>query len=68
MVRNRLRRRLRALLATRLPLLPGSAALVVRALPGAGELDSPALGAALDAALGVSSGRDGTRTPTVVRS
>ena len=49
--RNRLRRRLRALLAPRLPLLPPSAALVVRALPGAGDLDYAALESALDSAL-----------------
>lgn len=50
-VRNRLRRRLRALLAPRLRRLPAATTLVVRALPGAGELDSAALAAALDAAL-----------------
>lgn len=50
-VRNRLRRRLRHLLRTRLDLLPPGTRLVVRARPGAGELDSAALGRLLDAAL-----------------
>ena len=50
-VRNRLRRRLRHLLRTRLPGLPAGTRLVVRARPGAGELDSAALGGLLDAAL-----------------
>lgn len=50
-VRNRLRRRLRHLLRSRLVGLPVGTRLVVRARPGAGELDSAALGALLDAAL-----------------
>jgi ribonuclease P protein component len=50
-VRNRLRRRLRHLLRTRLATLPPGSRLVVRARPGAGELDSAALGRLLDAAL-----------------
>ena len=50
-VRNRLRRRLRHLLRVRLSSLPAGARLVVRARPGAGELDSTALGRLLDAAL-----------------
>jgi ribonuclease P protein component len=50
-VRNRLRRRLRHLLRDRLAALPPSARLVVRAGPGAGELDSAALAALLDRAL-----------------
>jgi ribonuclease P protein component len=50
-VRNRLRRRLRHLLRARLDLLPAGSRLVVRARPGAGELDSAALGRLLDAAL-----------------
>ena len=50
-VRNRLRRRLRHLLRDRLATLPPGARLVVRARPGAGELDSAALGRLLDAAL-----------------
>ncbi|HEU0131287.1 MAG TPA: ribonuclease P protein component [Mycobacteriales bacterium] len=50
-VRNRLRRRLRHLLRARLATLPPGTRLVVRARPGAGELDSAALGSLLDAAL-----------------
>jgi ribonuclease P protein component len=50
-VRNRLRRRLRHLLRTRLAALPPGSRLVVRARPGAGDLDSPALARLLDAAL-----------------
>ena len=50
-VRNRLRRRLRHLLRTRLPQLPPGTRLVVRATPGAGELDSAALARLLDTAL-----------------
>jgi ribonuclease P protein component len=50
-VRNRLRRRLRHLLRTRLAALPPGSRLVVRARPGAGDLDSAALGRLLDAAL-----------------
>jgi ribonuclease P protein component len=50
-VRNRLRRRLRHLLRTRLAALPTGSRLVVRARPGAGDLDSAALGRLLDTAL-----------------
>lgn len=50
-VRNRLRRRLRHLLRTRLAALPPGSRLVVRARPGAGDLDSAALGRLLDTAL-----------------
>ena len=50
-VRNRLRRRLRHVLRPRLVALPVGSRLVVRARPGAGELDSAALAALLDAAL-----------------
>jgi ribonuclease P protein component len=50
-VRNRLRRRLRHLLRARLAALPAGTRVVVRARPGAGELDSAALGTLLDAAL-----------------
>lgn len=63
-VRNRLRRRLRHLLRARLASLPAGARLVVRARPGAGELDSTALGRLLDAALPRlvdQSGTSGTR-------
>jgi ribonuclease P protein component len=51
-VRNQVRRRLRHLVAVRLPGLPGTARLVVRALPGAAEASSAQLGADLDRALG----------------
>ena len=50
-VRNRLRRRLQHLLRTRLGGLPRGTRVVVRALPGAGELDSAALAPLLDTAL-----------------
>jgi ribonuclease P protein component len=50
-VRNRLRRRLRHVLRSRLVALPVGSRLVVRARPGAGELDSAALAALVDAAL-----------------
>jgi ribonuclease P protein component len=67
-VRNRLRRRLRALLLERLGGLPSSSGLVVRALPGAAELDSPALSRVLDAALRTASGADAPRLPAVPAS
>jgi ribonuclease P protein component len=38
-VRNRVKRRLRAIVRTELPHLPGGAILVVRALPGAAEAE-----------------------------
>jgi ribonuclease P protein component len=50
-VRNRVRRRLRHLCATRLGALPPGSILVVRALPSAAEADSAQLGRELDAAL-----------------
>jgi ribonuclease P protein component len=50
-VRNRVKRRLRALVAARLVRLPDSLLVVVRALPPAGEATSAVLGADLDAAL-----------------
>lgn len=50
-VRNRVRRRLRHLCATRLGALPPGSILVVRALPPAAEADSALLGRELDAAL-----------------
>jgi ribonuclease P protein component len=49
--RNRVKRRLRHLVRERLPRLPGSADLVVRALPAAGEASYAALGRDLDHAL-----------------
>jgi len=50
-VRNRVRRRLRHLCASRLGALPPGSILVVRALPPAAEADSAQLGRELDAAL-----------------
>jgi ribonuclease P protein component len=50
-VRNRVRRRLRHLVATRLPALPPGASLVVRALPRAATASSAVLGRDLDSAL-----------------
>lgn len=50
-VRNRVRRRLRHLMADRLRLLPPGASVVVRALPASAGQSSAALGAALDDAL-----------------
>lgn len=50
-VRHRTSRRLRALLASRLPRLTGGTRLVVRAAPAAGSAASAELAADLDAAL-----------------
>jgi ribonuclease P protein component len=50
-IRNRVKRRLRHLLATRMDALPRGARLVVRAQPGASTASSTALAADLDAAL-----------------
>lgn len=50
-VRHRTARRLRALLAGRLPALPGGTRLVVRAAPAAGAAPSAELASDLDAAL-----------------
>lgn len=50
-VRNRVRRRLRHLVAARLDRLPAGSILVVRALPPAAGADSARLGRELDAAL-----------------
>lgn len=50
-VRNRVRRRLRHLVAARLDRLPAGSVLVVRALPAAAGADSAQLGRELDAAL-----------------
>jgi ribonuclease P protein component len=50
-VRNRVRRRLRHLVAARLSTLPTGSRLVVRALPASAGASSTALGAALDEAL-----------------
>ncbi|MER7114859.1 ribonuclease P protein component [Saccharomonospora azurea] len=62
-VRHRVTRRLRHLVAQRLGTLPEGSALVVRALPAAATATSAELGADLDAALrrlGLSSSRDNT--------
>lgn len=50
-IRTQVKRRLRHLLASRLPALPAGAVLVVRALPAAATANSAALGADLDLAL-----------------
>jgi ribonuclease P protein component len=50
-VRNRVKRRLRALTAARLDRVPGGSRLVVRALPAAADASSAQLGEALDRAL-----------------
>lgn len=59
-VRNRVKRRLRALMADRLPTVPAQS-VVVRALPAAAAADAARLGADLDAALTACS-RAGRRT------
>ncbi len=51
-VRNTVKRRLRALLARRLAMVPPDAMVVVRALPPAADEDFEALGSDLDGALG----------------
>lgn len=51
-VRNRVLRRLRHLMAARLDQLPVGSCVVVRAFPSSGLASSAALGAALDRALG----------------
>jgi ribonuclease P protein component len=51
-VRNKVKRRLRHLARERLASLPGSAVLVVRALPGAAQASYDDLAADLDRALG----------------
>lgn len=50
-IRNRVKRRLRHLARERLKSLPGSAVLVVRALPSAADASYDDLGRDLDAAL-----------------
>ena len=50
-IRNRVKRRLRHLARERLSSLPGSAVLVVRALPPSAKASFPALSAEFDAAL-----------------
>jgi ribonuclease P protein component len=56
-VRNRVRRRLRHLMVTRLPALPPGTLVVVRALPAAAGRSFPQLGADLDRALSRCGGR-----------
>lgn len=56
-VRHRVARRLRHLLAARLPALPAGTRLVVRAAPAAATATSAALGADLDRALERLAGR-----------
>ncbi len=51
-VRNRVRRRLRALLATRLAALPPQASVVVRVTPAAAHASTATLAADLDVGLG----------------
>jgi len=55
--RNRVKRRLRALVSHRIDQLPDGGRLVVRALPAAADLESPALGQDLDRALAGASRR-----------
>jgi ribonuclease P protein component len=59
-VRHRVARRLRHLVATRLGGLPPGARLVVRALPAAAEATSPQLAADLDAGLRTAQRRAGS--------
>lgn len=64
--RNKVKRRLRHLVAERITGLPAGTTLVVRALTGAHEKAYPQLGADLDAALAAASGprRGGGRATT----
>ncbi|MEW2550131.1 ribonuclease P protein component [Streptomyces zhihengii] len=50
-VRNKVKRRLRHLMRDRLSVLPPGSLVVVRALPGAGDVDQAQLARDLDAAL-----------------
>ncbi|MFF0152475.1 ribonuclease P protein component [Micromonospora sp. NPDC005203] len=52
-IRNRVKRRLRALVQDRLTALPAGSTLVVRALPAAAEVSYPRLATDLDAAIAV---------------
>jgi ribonuclease P protein component len=56
-VRNRVLRRLRHLMATRLDVLPPGSRLVVRALPPAADASSAELGQALDYAVAAAARR-----------
>lgn len=51
MVRNRVKRRLRALMSERIGALPAGSRVVVRALPDSAEADFATLGRELDDAL-----------------
>jgi ribonuclease P protein component len=62
-VRNTVRRRLRHLIRPHLANLPSDAAVVVRALPGAGGRTYPELAADLDAALIAAHARRSRRLP-----
>ena len=59
--RNRVKRRLRAQMSDRIDQLPDGGRLVVRALPGAADLDSVGLGRDLDRALAGAARRLRTR-------
>lgn len=63
-VRNRVKRRLRHLVASRLDRLPAGTCLVVRALPAAADASSAELESDLDAALESASQRLARRTGT----
>ena len=63
-VRNRVRRRLRHLVASRLADLPAGSRIVVRALPPAATSSFSELGADLDAALARVTGSKGRRCRT----
>lgn len=56
-VRNRVKRRLRALVADRMTTLPSGSLVVVRALPASAEADFARLSTDLDACLGRSLSR-----------
>ena len=60
-VRHRVTRRLRHLVAARLPDLPGGSLLVVRALPAAADASSVELGADLDSGLRAALRKDAAR-------
>lgn len=66
--RNRVKRRLRHLSRERISSLPGSAVLVIRALPPAADASYAVLGADLDAAIGRALSRKEARPRTEVAS
>jgi ribonuclease P protein component len=63
-VRHRVSRRLRALLASRIGILPDGSRVVVRARPAAALADSATLAAALDQALARATNRTTARVET----